>query len=36
LQTLLGERIAQGLDGQTSALSIGAIVDEELGSDAEA
>ena len=36
LQTLLGERIAQGLDGQTSPLSIGAIVDEELGSDADA
>jgi hypothetical protein len=31
LQTLLGERIEQGLAGQTSALSISAIVDEELG-----
>lgn len=36
LQTLLVERIAQGLDGRTSPLSIGAIVDEELGSDADA
>jgi hypothetical protein len=31
LQALLGERIEQGLAGQTSALSISAIVDEELG-----
>ena len=31
LKTLLGERIEQGLAGQTSAKSIGAIVDEELG-----
>ncbi|NOW47730.1 hypothetical protein FHW96_003912 [Novosphingobium sp. SG751A] len=31
LQTLLGERIEQGLNGQLSTKSIGAIVDEELG-----
>lgn len=31
LQALLGERIAQGLSGHTSGLSISAIVDEEMG-----
>jgi hypothetical protein len=33
LKTLLGERIEQGLSGQISTKNIGAIVDEELGSD---
>lgn len=31
LQKLLSERIEQGLNGQISTKSIGAIVDEELG-----
>lgn len=31
LQDLLSERIEQGLSGQLSSRSIGAIVDEELG-----
>lgn len=32
LKALLGRRIAQGLAGDVSARSIGAIIDEELGS----
>ncbi len=33
LKTLLGERIEQGLTRKVSTETIGAIVDEELGSD---
>ncbi|RJF87231.1 antitoxin [Oleomonas cavernae] len=36
LQTLLGQRIAEGLSGGTSSRSIDAIVDEELGQDGDA
>jgi hypothetical protein len=36
LKTLLGQRIADGLSGDVSTKSIGAIVDEELGRESRA